>query len=204
MNKRELRRYIRSLHQGETARMNQSRLICHHITASVTYRQARVIAGYIPLKWEADILPVLEHALYCGKQVVLPRCAEPPQMTLHRIASLDELVPGAYNIPEPPADTPIVPITDADLVLVPLEGIDPAGYRLGKGGGYYDCLLAGQTCATIGCALSWQHVACVPHEPWDVSLSMCASPDGLLTYSTTPDNEGRNTNHGKQEEKAKD
>ena len=161
------------------------------------YRQARVIVGYIPLKWEADILPVLEHALHCRKQVVLPRCAEPPHMTLYRISSLDELVPGAYNIPEPPADAPIVPITDVDLVLVPLEGIDPAGYRLGKGGGYYDCLLDAQTCVTIGCALSWQHVACVPHEPWDVPLSMCASPDGLLIYSTTPDNEGRNTNHGK-------
>ena len=204
MNKRELRRYIRSLHRGEAARQAQSKEICCRIIETDTYRQARVIAGYIPLKWEADILPVLEHALYCGKQVVLPRCAEPPHMTLHRISSLDELVPGVYNIPEPPADAPIVPITDADLVLVPLEGIDPAGYRLGKGGGYYDCLLAGQTCATIGCALSWHHVACVPHEPWDVSLSMCASPDGLLTYSTTPDNEGRNTNHGKQEEKAKD
>ena len=70
-----------------------------------------------------------------------------------------------------------------ELLLVPLEGIDPSGMRLGKGGGYYDCLLADRSITTLGCALSWQWTVQVPCQAWDKPLSACADMNGIHLFS---------------------
>lgn len=156
--------------------------MCRHILASPWYREARVIGGYMPLEREADVTAVLTDALRSGKTLALPLCGAAPHMTLRRVRALEELVPGAYGIPEPGEDMEIIPVDALDLLLVPLEGIDPRGMRLGKGGGYYDCLLAGKDVRALGCALSWQWVDCVPAEPWDRRLSACAGADGVCYF----------------------
>lgn len=182
MIKHDMRILLRSRREGDEARRQQSYMICSHILNSQAYQHAAVIAGYVPMKHEADVMPVLDHALRAGKKLVLPRCGRPPEMTFRRIASLDDLVSGAYGIPEPSLDAEIIPLADADLVLVPLEGIDLQGYRLGKGGGYYDRALAGGQSMTMGCALSWQMVERIPRDPWDEPLKMCAMPNGIIQF----------------------
>ncbi len=182
MNKKELRQYLRMQHQGQAERARQSLLLCRSILESEMYRSARVIGGYMPLRREADITPVLEDALLQGKTLALPLCGDAPYMTLRRVCSLDELVPGAYGILEPRADAPEIPVQELDLLLVPLEGIDRKGFRLGKGGGYYDCLLSAARVPTLGCALSWQWTEAVPHEAWDIPLKACADCRGIHRF----------------------
>ena len=180
--KRELRAALRAMHQGREERDRQSRLICRHILESDAYRRAKVIGAYMALPREADITAAIQDALRQGKQVALPRCGRAPHMTLRSVSSLDELVPGAYGIPEPAEDAAIIPPEQLDLLLVPLEGIDEAGYRLGKGGGYYDCLLAQSPVTTIGCALSWQQVRALPRQAWDQPLAACADQHGVRYF----------------------
>ncbi len=182
MNKRELRIHLRALHEGQAVRDAQSAAICQHILKSPAYAGASVIGGYMPLSREADITPVLLDTLRKGKTLVLPLCGAAPYMTLHRVASVTDLVPGAYGIPEPSRDAPIVPAEAVDLLLVPLEGIDPDGFRLGKGGGYYDYLLPKARGVTMGCALSWQWTERVPREPWDIPLKACADACGIRCF----------------------
>lgn len=179
IDKAVLRRHIRSLYAGPGEREAQSAAICRYILESPWYRQARVIGGYVPLMREADILPVLRDALASGRTLALPLCARAPYMTLRRVTSLEALVSGAYGIPEPEEGTEIIPVDALDLLLVPLEGVDPYGMRLGKGGGYYDCLLADKDVRTMGCALSWQRVARVPVQQWDRPLTALADRDGV-------------------------
>lgn len=179
MDKKALRAVIRSKRPDESIRQLQSRQICEHILESPYYRHAEVIGGYIPLQHEADVLPVLSDALRSGKKLVIPLCGPMPHMTLRHVRSLDELTPGAYGIPEPPPEAEVVDVSYVDLLLVPLEGIDDRGYRLGKGGGYYDCLLSGKETMAMGCALTHQIVAQIPHESWDIPLPACAAPDGI-------------------------
>lgn len=53
------------------------------------------------------------------------------------------LVPGPLGVPEP-SGTRLGPsaILGADVVVVPALAVDPAGFRLGRGGGFYDRSLA--------------------------------------------------------------
>jgi len=174
---------LRSLQADEKVRAAQSSAICSCILSSKEYRKASVIGGYVPLPWEADVMPVLLDALASGKKLALPLCGKAPEMSLRLVSSLEALVPGAYGIPAPAENTEIVDTETVDLLLVPLEGIDSEGFRLGKGGGYYDHLLAQSRVFTVGCAFSWQWVEGVPREPWDQPLSACADMQGMHYFN---------------------
>lgn len=156
--------------------------MCRHILECDEYKSARVVGGYMPLAREADVLAVLTDALDQGKVLAMPLCGQAPHMSLRRVDSLDELVPGAYGILEPKENAPIIPVAEVDVLLVPLEGIDRIGIRLGKGGGYYDHLLSGRNVKTIGCALKWQWAEHLPADSWDEPLYACADEDGVHVF----------------------
>ncbi len=196
MNKSDLRKQIRAAYQGREERNRQSRLICSCILDSQVYRQANVIGGYIPLETEADIIPVMQDALSRGKTLVLPRCGIPPHMQFYKVSSLDDTVPGAYGIPEPCSEAILINPICIDLLLVPLEGIDHSGIRLGKGAGYYDAFLQKNERMTLGCALSWQWQAFIPSERWDIPLRGCADMNGIHYFYNTTKKEG--TDYGKE------
>lgn len=183
MTKAEWRKALRALHEGAAERDRQSALLCGHILASRLFADARVIGGYMPLAREADVTPVLNAALAQGKVLALPRCGQPPQMTLRRVSSLAELVSGPYGLLEPSADAPVIAPGEIDLLLVPLEGVDERGMRLGKGGGYYDCLLKEPCGAALGCALSWQKTKRLPADDWDKPLDALADQDGIHYFT---------------------
>ena len=179
MSKQALRAWLRKQSRGADARAAESALLCSHVLNSDLFKGAQVIGGYMPLPWEADVLDILKAALQQGKTLALPLCQTPPVMTLREVAALAELHAGAYGILEPSADAPVIPPERIDLLLVPLEGIAPSGYRLGKGGGYYDCLLASADVPAMGCALSWQWTDNIPYDPWDKKLLACADCQGI-------------------------
>ncbi len=182
-SKAALRAQIRALHEGREVRDAQSGAICRCILESEAYRDAKVIGGYMPLVREADVLPVLQDVLRQGKTLALPLCDDPPHMTMRRVDSLSELQPGAYGIAEPPRTAEVLELDEIDLLLVPLEAIDGDGYRLGKGGGYYDCLLPRVRAVTVGCALTWQWVGQTPRDGWDIPLQVCADMQGLHWFN---------------------
>lgn len=182
-DKQALRQAVRARFPGMEARDRESELLRRRIAAWEPWRKARVVAGYIPLPREADVLPLLAQALEEGKTLLLPRVEGERRMTLRRVSRLDELVPGPWGLSEPPADARIVPVSAAELLLVPLEAVDGSGMRLGKGGGYYDALLEGAETLTLGVALSWQLVGQVPREPWDKPLAALADPSGVRRFS---------------------
>lgn len=177
-----LRRAVRGLYPGEEARNAHSAALCRRVLDWPMYQRAKVICGYVPLRREADIMPLLRDALASGKQLVLPRVEGAGRMTLRRVEALEALVPGAYGIPEPREDAWHVPPEKLDLVLVPLEAVDDTGMRLGKGGGYYDRLLPQVRGISAGMALPWQWVRQVPREPWDRPLDAVVDSEGITLF----------------------
>ena len=181
-DKAALRRRVREAFPGQAARDAESALICRHVLDWEGYLSAKIIGGYMPMAHEADVTAILLDALKQGKTLLLPRCGRKPDMVFHRVQSLEELVPGAYGLLEPAPDAPVVEPGCIDLLLTPLEALTPDGWRLGKGGGYYDHLLQAHDLMTLGVALSWQWVEALPRESWDRPLRAAADRSGIRLF----------------------
>ncbi len=151
--KHELRRRMRMTRDALPARARalRSQKIAEAVMASKALNDARVIAAYCAVRSEASVATVVQTCWAQGKTVVFPR-VEGSGLVFHRVQSEDELEEGSYGIQEPRAEAPMVNIGAIEFMLVPALAADPAGFRIGYGGGYYDRTLphvTGSTCVTV-------------------------------------------------------
>jgi 5-formyltetrahydrofolate cyclo-ligase len=127
---------------------------------------------------EMDAWTAQEAWLAAGGRLALPRVVGEGALEWHLVASRAQLIPGFRNIPEPdPATAPRVDPATAHLVFVPGIAFDRQGGRLGRGGGYYDRLLATlpREVIRIGIAHEFQLVDAVPREPHDARVDWVAT-----------------------------
>jgi 5-formyltetrahydrofolate cyclo-ligase len=135
------------------------------------FKTARTIALYHALPEE----PPTDEMLYRWqgqKRLALPVINRAGKMTFHEYTGPQSLTPGPYGIPAP-RSTPEIPPGEIDLAIVPGVAFDPAGRRLGRGGGFYDRYLAQPQAAHIykvGLCPSPALVPKVPAEPHDVTM----------------------------------
>lgn len=69
-----------------------------------------------------------------------------------------------------------------DVVFVPAQAVDPAGYRMGQGGGYYDRFLAQlsePTPLTVAVVYTHELVERVPRDEMDRPTDAVLTPEGL-------------------------
>ena len=121
--------------------------ISDYLSSMASYRHARLLLFYVPIKSEVNVLPLLTDALNKGRATALPRCEKQPGvMTFRYVRSMDELSAGAFGVPEPSENALIVPASELAshdvFALVPALAFDKKGYRLGYGKGYYDRFLS--------------------------------------------------------------
>ena len=110
------------------------------VISSEIFRKSEYVFIYVNTPKEPSTSKIITAALNCGKKVYVPKCVDKGIMIPVRINSLSDLVPGAYNIPEPVVsdDEGAGKIT---LAIVPCVSASRDGRRLGHGGGYYDRFL---------------------------------------------------------------
>lgn len=131
------------------------------------WQQAGAVFAFCGGAREPDTRPILERALAAGKTLYLPRVTGSGRMETVRVDALNQLVPGAYGILEPPAGLPVAEPGAIGLVLLPCLAAAPDGVRLGWGGGYYDRFLARCTApAAVLCpeALVAPFLPAEPHD----------------------------------------
>ncbi|MEE2773973.1 MAG: 5-formyltetrahydrofolate cyclo-ligase [Pseudomonadota bacterium] len=139
--------------------------------------QIKVVAGYMPINTEINVLPALESLSSIGITLCLPVVLEINHPLKFKYwDSRSELVTGKFGIRVPRDGEFIEP----DLILCPLLSYDIVGNRLGYGGGFYDRtigkLSAERNILVFGCAYAGQ-LSCepLPVDNWDCKV------DGVLT-----------------------
>ena len=144
MDKKELRRTIRERKRAMTEEeiVSRSEKLGVLFSQSEAYKAAKTIYGYLPYNQEVRTVPMLEQALKDGKRVAVPKVYGDEMKFLY-LDDLTQVEKGYAGIPEPIADGPVAD-DDTALVLMPRLAFDPAGHRIGYGGGFYDKFLAAE------------------------------------------------------------
>ena len=191
-DKRALRESVTAARDALPAalRARASRSIADRIAALPAWRAARVVLLTLPFRSEWDARLVLLDALAAGKTVAAPRVDASARM-LRALAIEDpqgDIEKGYRGIPEPRADRPPVPLDRIEWVLVPGIAFDPAGKRLGYGGGYYDRLLPllPPGAARVAGAFDMQIIERVPAARHDTGVDCIVTERRTLACARTP------------------
>lgn len=179
-SKAELRRDISAiLRLPPDVRAEKSARLCKAIAMSAVWVTARNVAIFAPQTREPDVEMLWSSA--SGKSFACPRVAE-DRLELYRVESMFELLPGAFGVREPAANSAhAVAPGSLDLILVPGVAFTTDGARLGRGGGFYDRLLASlpaRTCK-IGVCFDAQLLPELPVEPHDQHVDFIATESGI-------------------------
>jgi 5-formyltetrahydrofolate cyclo-ligase len=167
----------RALPRSEVA--ERSRRVAAHIVAWSAFQRAGCVLAYLATPSEVQTAAIIAAA--AGKRVCVPAVVG-GDLILRPLVPGVPLVRGALGIPEPASG--MVPPGEVDLALVPGVAFDPAGHRMGRGGGYYDRLLPRlHDAVTCGLAFREQVVAVIEPAAWDAGVAHLCTEDGIVPSS---------------------
>lgn len=168
--KKTLRAQVKAAGRPDIDGRSIAERIAGRIEELPQFCKARTVALYHALPDEVPTAGILQR-WQGGKRLALP-VIESDRMIFHEYTGDDNLRTGAFGIGEP-HEGRIVPPGEIDLMLVPGVAFDAAGYRLGRGKGFYDSYLSAPEAAHIykvGVCPPHALVSEVPVEPHDVRM----------------------------------
>jgi 5-formyltetrahydrofolate cyclo-ligase len=150
---------------------NAGHAISENFLRADLLRSNAIVAGYVPMRGEADPSPLMTRLREAGSSLALTRVVGKDQpLQVHLWRGDDAPVKGAFGIMEAASDWPSA---TPDILLVPLLGFDARGFRLGYGGGFYDRTLQSlrmrATVLAVGVAYAGQEMI-LPHGENDERL----------------------------------
>lgn len=137
-----------------------------------------ILGVYWPFRAEFDPRPLIDWAVAAGRTVALPVVVDKKGPLEYRAWRPGEaLVDGVWKIPVPEKRDVVTPA----LVLAPLVGFDPACYRLGYGGGYFDRTLAAlrPRATAIGIGFAVQELTTIHPQHFDVPMDLVVTEAGV-------------------------
>src|SRR5512145_1729983 len=122
-----------------------------------------------PIKGEYDARHLARTLRSRGALTALPVVVKPKSPLIFREWHPGvDMVKGVLTIPYPVTSTERIP----QAVLLPMNGWDPKGYRLGYGGGFFDRTLAAmeKRPLTIGVTYEFAKLETIHPQSWDVPM----------------------------------
>ena len=160
------------------------------LLATAAYLAASKVVLYAPLGREVETALVAADALRSHRQLYYPIVDRSRhRIALGAVSGHAELHPGTFGILEPPIGGALEPDKlGAALVCVPGIAFTPAGDRLGRGGGYYDRLLAelDNQAVTAGLGYSFQLIDWLPVQAHDRRLDLIVTESAVYAASAAP------------------
>jgi len=138
-----------------------------------------VLAFCWPIRKEYDARHLLRRLRDRGATTALPVVIAPRAPLLFREWHPGvDIALGKLDIPYPKAGAALVP----DTVLLPMNGFDGEGYRLGYGGGFFDRTLealADKRPAVIGVTYELAAIETIRPQPWDRPVDYVVTERGV-------------------------
>jgi len=138
-----------------------------------------VVAFCWPIRNEYDARHLLRHLREQGATAALPVVLAPDTPLIFREWHPGvEMALGKLDIPYPKAGAELLP----DTVLLPMNGFDRAGYRLGYGGGFFDRTLAAlkdPRPTVIGVGFELGAIDTIRPQPWDIPMDYVVTERGV-------------------------
>lgn len=159
-------------------RSAMSARIAEGLNAVIGSVKGRIISLYWPFRGEPDLRDWMASVNEHGGRTALPVVVEKAKPLVFRAyAPGDRLERGVWNIPQPATDEHVVP----DIVLSPVVGFDPASYRLGYGGGFFDRTLAAapRRPLVIGVGYDIQAISTIYPQSHDIPMDMVVTETGM-------------------------
>ena len=131
-----------------------------------------------PIKGEYDARHLARTLRSRGALTALPVVVKPKSPLIFREWHPGvEMVAGALDIPYPVASAEVVP----EAVLLPMNGWDMQGYRLGYGAGFFDRTLASlaKRPLTIGVTYELAKLDTIHPQSWDIPLDYVVTERGV-------------------------
>jgi len=172
ISKQNLRNKMRCLLKAGAANFSErSAAVCHQILQRSFWNSARTVGLFCPLPDEPDLLGLMTEK---NRRFVFPRILG-ESLVWHEVLDVEVLKPtlsrGASPLREP-CEGGLVALEDIDLLLVPGLAFTFKGARLGRGGCYYDRVLAslGPRTVTAGVCFEFQVLDTLPLEAHDLPV----------------------------------
>lgn len=165
-----------NLAQAERERFNASLL--DQVLASPDWQGAAIIAITLSRHPEVETQGLIQAAWSEGKTVVVPYSGKNRRLSFYPYMPTSELEESKFGLLEPKDRSMEVQKEMIDLIVVPGLAYDPAGYRVGFGGGYYDRYLADYAGRTIALLYPFQLTDDVSplREPFDIPVDALFLP----------------------------
>ncbi len=168
-SKQEIRKQVEARRRAldpcwvETASVS----IIRYFQTLEAFQSAGTIALYMAIGGEVNLDSLFPECWKSGKRTCIPVFnAEAKIYEMAEITHETDFKTGHYGIREPVSPA-LCPMDEIDLVAVPGVAFDRKGRRLGRGGGYYDRLLAGFPGLSVALAFDFQILPAIPTEPHD-------------------------------------
>jgi 5-formyltetrahydrofolate cyclo-ligase len=153
--------------------------IYKNVVSLTEFNRAETIFCYYGIGREPDTVRIIETALEMGKTVTLPVCFKGGVMEARAIEDLGELRESRIHLMEPLDSVRVISPGALDFIVVPALTYDRNGYRLGRGGGFYDRFLSGVNAFTVGVTRQRLLRDTVPCEAHDVPVACVVTEESI-------------------------
>lgn len=183
-NKEELRETIRHRLQNLSSEdiAWKSYLICDHILQHPKWQEAKIVGLFASLPTEPVVEFLWDEIRRTNKKICYPKI-NGEHLSLIVVNDPDELVASRWQLREPVMREPnLQALEKIDLLVVPGLAFSLNGERLGRGGGYYDRLLARDVVRAykMGVCFDVQMFPRLPLESHDVQVDAVITESGLI------------------------
>lgn len=184
--KNEIRKKMLALRDSiDPARRIEMSLAIADAAGGIEFEPGAVISGYLPIRSEPDLRPLMARLRARGARLCLPVILDRQRIVFREFMPGGELVNCGFGTLGPAVEAAVL---EPDLLLMPLAAYDSHGNRLGYGAGHYDRAIArlragGRDPRLIGTAFDIQRADRLPSEPHDIAMERILTESGLRSFA---------------------